>query len=258
LKSHLLRIYKNKKSMLIFWFILFLPLMDLAQLYNETLKLGVSYNPLIASFLTGSTQGHIGQMLLFWFLPIYLLIMCSDDYIQDTENGYNSILISKLGKKTYIRNKLLISFFAPGLTMLIALTLNLIMSVLLFTTELEGSALSSFFQTNWSGNKLADLSQSYPLTVYIVFLLNVSLMTGFAGLLGASISMIIPYRKYTYPLTFFVWFIQITLNNSIIGIFQPFTEYGFNNLLPILVRSLVILLMIPLISYIYKVKTDEL
>jgi Protein of unknown function (DUF2705) len=132
-ESHLLRIYKNKKSMVVFWIIILFPFIDLLQLYLVKLKWGTDYHPAIAFFLAGSSEGHIGQILLLWFLPIYFLVICTDDYIQDVQCGYNTIVISKFGKRSYIRNKLIISFIVPFITMFIALTLNLVFSYILFT-----------------------------------------------------------------------------------------------------------------------------
>ncbi|MGE1164473.1 hypothetical protein ACQJ0Y_14490 [Peribacillus simplex] len=256
MSSNIFRIYKNKRSMIVFWLIVILPLIDQIQLFINKLKWDTNYNPYIASFLTGVSEGHIGQILLFWFLPIYLLILCSDDYIQDVQNGYNSIIISKLGKKEYIKTKLLTSFLFPASNMFIALMLNLMLSIILFW---KGTYSLDYFETDWTGNALALFSQAYPSVTYILFLLNVCLITGLAGTIGMSISFIYPKRSIVYPLTFFIWFIQIVFHgSSLISIFQPFTEYGFPYVLPILIRTIIVFTLIPIFIYFFKVKKDEL
>jgi hypothetical protein len=107
-------------------------------------------------------------------------------------------------------------------------------------------------------NSLWLLSTQQPLITDIIFLLIACLFTGLAGMLGASASLIFSDRRYAYPASFFMWFALVLWDDSIMNLFQPFTEYDFGYLIPTLVRDLIILLAIPIITYIYKVKVDEL
>nr|AAA22587.1 type-II membrane binding region [Bacillus subtilis] len=44
-------------------------------------------------------------MILLWFLPLYFLLLCADDSIQDYKTGYHYILISKVGTKNIVWKK---------------------------------------------------------------------------------------------------------------------------------------------------------
>jgi hypothetical protein len=252
--SNFYRIFKNKKSMFIIWFIILIPFIDLIQLLISQKTFGVNYHPAFSFFLAGSTQGHIGQIVLLWFLPIYFLILCSDEYIQEVKNGYNRIIISKLGQNVYFRTKLFISFIVPCITMFISLTINLIFSYIIF----KGGAFSKgFFERDTSSNLLTDFSQQHPFITAFTFLLIVCFFSGLVGVLGASACLVFPDRRYAYPIAYFIWFILIFVKGSVMNIFQPFTEYDIDDLLPILIIDILLLLVIPLLTYIYKIKRDE-
>ncbi|MGP7817837.1 DUF2705 family protein [Niallia sp. 01092] len=254
MKSSFLRIYKNRKSMIFFWIIIFVPLIEVCFLYINKIKWGTDYHPAIAFFLSGS-GGHITQILLFWFLPIYFLIICSDDYIQDVKYGYNAIIISKVGKKIYIRNKFIMSFLVPFITMLTALVLNLILSYILFA---GGTFSFGLFEMSFGDDLLHEFSLNNPFLTALSFLLNVSIFSGLAGALGASVSMIFKNSKYSYPAAFFIWFTLIILNNSLMNLFQPFTEYGFDDIIPAEIQYLLLLVLLPIFTFLYRVKTDEI
>ena len=85
-----------------------------------------------------------------------------------------------------------------------------------------------------------------------------SVFSGLAGTLGLSASLIFREPKYTYPAAFFTWFVLIILNNSMMNVFQPFTEYGFHPVVSAEIRYLIILILIPFFSYFYWIKKDEL
>lgn len=240
--------------MILLWIIMFVPFLELSFLFLNKIKLGVDYHPAIAFFLSGS-GGHIPQILLFWFLPIYFLIICSDDYIQDVKYGFNAIMISKQGKRTYIKVKFIISFLVPFLTIFISLLINLLLSYVLFA---GGTFSFGLFEMSFEDDLLHEFSLNNPFLTALMFLFNVSIFSGLAGTLGVSTSMIFPEKKYTYPAAFFIWFVLIILNNSLMNLFQPFTEYGFYDVVTSEIQYLTILIIIPIFTYFYKVKKDEL
>ncbi|MGG0430395.1 DUF2705 family protein [Priestia megaterium] len=253
MKSNILRFCKDKKSISIFWFIILLPCLDLI-LVKAQWKLGL--NPNLSFVLAGMSAGHIPQILLFWFLPIYTLILCSDSYIQDVKTGVNNLIISRKGKRAYLLNNFYSSFLIPFLVMFIALLINLILAWIVNSNGHESSGL---LEMNNPKNELFSFSQQHPLLINVIFLINVSFFTGLAGLLGLSISMIFPDRKYTYPLAFFIWFILVALpNHTITMVMQPFTEYDYNYVISSWLFNFIILFIITIVAYIYKEKTDEL
>jgi hypothetical protein len=252
-KSHLLRIFKDKKSMAVVWLIILMPCIDVIAL---KLQWRAKFHPAIAFFLAGTSEGHMMQILLYWFLPIHLLILCAESYIQDVKSGSHTIWISSMGKRAYFGNKLAVSFLVPFAVMLFALLLNLLLVSIVYAGGTESNGL---FDMDGNHDPLFLFSQAHPILVDILFMLNVCLFTGLVGMFAMSISFVFPDRKYAYPLAFFIWFILLALpTRSVIKLMQPFTEYGIDFMIPAFLTNFTILTIIPIALYIYKVKTDEL
>ncbi|EAG7072352.1 TPA: hypothetical protein LET56_002843, partial [Listeria monocytogenes] len=103
-------------------------------------------------------------------------------------------------------------------------------------------------------NTLFDFSIQNPYLADFGFGFMACLMAGMAGLIATSSSLFFLNKKFAYPAAFFIWFLMILPNNSIMFIFQPFTEYGFEIILPIfLVFSLIVLIIVGVL-YLYEVK----
>ena len=221
MKSHVTRILKNPRSIVFIIIISIIPFIDLLQ----NIFSGMDFFPAYGAFLAGSSKGHISQILLTWFLPIYLLMICADDYIQDYKTGYNHILITKIGKKKYVKEKLTTSFIFVFITMLIILLLNYILSIIFFY---EGTFAFGVRPESFIGNWLGYYSRLYPNITYILYIINFSILAGFTAALGSASALIFPDYKFTYPLVFFIWFMQISGRNNAALIMQPFTETSFN------------------------------
>lgn len=256
MRSQLLRIYKDKKSITIFFLIMLMPCIDLMLV---KLQWHTDLNPLIAFFLAGESEGHIMQILLFWFLPIYLLILCAESYIQDMKSGYNNILISIMGKYKYFRDKIIISFIVPFVVMGISLSFNLFLASIIYAGGTYGTERGGLLDIGNSTGVLSMFSVSHPFLIDILFLLNVSLFAGLAGIFSLGITIILPNRKYAYPLAYFIWFILVSLpGHSVTLLMQPFAEFDFDVMIPTFIIHFLILVIIPIGAYFYKVKTDEL
>ncbi|WP_047980203.1 DUF2705 family protein [Ornithinibacillus contaminans] len=250
-KSQFFRLYKNKLSRIIFFIILLIPCIEIVQLLLMKFTQGTEFNPAFAFYLAGSSRGHVAQILLLWFLPLFLLLLCSDDAIQDYKTGYKNILISKTGRKKYYLTKLLSSFLVSFFTMLITLSINFILVNLLFWNGTYTKGLTEIVLAN---NLLFNLSIEHPYLTDLFFTLLVCTLAGFAGVVGSSFSQFFNDKKYTYTATFFVWFLLVLKEKSLMFLFQPFAEYGFEVLMPILFLTLSVFIIIPLGVYIYEVK----
>lgn len=258
MRSNFLRLIRNKRSVLFIGIILFLTVLDIgihliddAIMFQET---GNKYAPFFAAFLSATTRGHIAQKLLFWFLPIYVLLICSDNYITDVKTGYNNIMIGKIGKAKYIRGKLLESFIFPTIVMFMILLINYISCMIIFKGGTFTQGNSDFIgQWDWMTNMLA-----YPNLTYVMFMISTSLLTGFCGLVCTSCAMFFPDYKFAYPLAFAIWFYGIASGYSTVYLMQPFAEFGLEILIPICLVTVTITMIITFSAYYYKVKTDEI
>lgn len=249
--SEFYRIFHTKLSRSIFFIILLIPCVEVVQLLLVKLQSGHELYPPFSFFLSGSSRGHMTQALLLWFLPLFLLLLGSDNVIQDYRTGSQNIFISKYGKKKYFSYKLATSFLVSFFAMFISLLLNFILVSLFF---MGGKNTKEY---SLPDNLLFTLSIEHPYLAVIVFSLTACLLAGFAGLLGASFSLFFQDRKYSYSAAFFVWFFLVIRDDSLMYLFQPFAEYGFDTLLPVLATALAVFISIPALIYFYEVKFND-
>lgn len=254
MKSHIYRIFNSKKSIFIFIIIIAIPLIDIAQIYITEKQYSIKYHPAFAFFLGGMTRGHAMQILLLWFLPIYLLILFADDGIQDSETGYRKILISKMGKKVYLIEKILTAFIVSFITIFIALFINFLIVYVLFNGGTYNNGLSDI---NIPQNLLYTLSMANPFVTDIIYIFVASFISGLCGIVCASVSFFFNERKYAYTAAFFLWFLLVLRKDSLMIIFQPFTEYDFDVVLPIIGIVILVFITLPIILFIYEVKYNE-
>nr|WP_309100369.1 DUF2705 family protein [Fredinandcohnia onubensis] len=250
-KSHMYRIVKNKISIFSFFIILFLPMIEIFQLLQYQQTSEQVFHPAFAFFLSGSSIGHASQILLLWFFPIYFLLLGADDAIQDYKTGYRNILISKVGRKKYILEKLSTSFILSSAVMAITLFVNFILVRIIFY---NGTFTKGLTDMEISDNPLFSFSISHPYLAIGVFSIVSIILAGFVGMLGASTSLFFGDKKYAYPSAFFIWFLLVLNKQSITYLFQPFAEFGLNILMPIFLLAIAIFTFIPLLVFIYGVK----
>ncbi|MGM0807467.1 MAG: hypothetical protein ACQET8_22440 [Bacillota bacterium] len=254
MEFNLYRLIRNKKSIFIIFLLILYPIIDLILLNGQWQE---KFTPNYSHFLVGNSEGHMMQILFLWFLPIYLLIMVCENYIQDLLSGENKIMILKLGKRKYFGTYLFFSFLSSFTIILMTLLIN---SILSFIVNHDGvySPTEGVSQTILQARPMLAYQLSHPTTTNIIFIIITSFLVGLLAATITSICFIFPSRKYAYFLSFILWYLLIMGSNSILLVFQPFTEYTFIHLLRIFVQTVLIFSIIICASYLYKVKTDEL
>ncbi len=124
IKSELYKMLKSKKSIFFIVLMILIPFIDLIsnilnvyldywlnkEAYIDWFVPSMRLNPAMGSFLSGSSHGHISQMLLIWIMPIYLMIIYSDTYISEVKYGYNNIVFTKSDRRKIVRQRFVISF----------------------------------------------------------------------------------------------------------------------------------------------------
>lgn len=263
IKSELFKIMKSKKSIFFIILIFLIPFIDLISnmgiyreywtnkyAYPDGLASGMIMHPVVGSFLTGSGQGHISQMLLVWMMPIYLMIIYSDSYIREVRYGYNNIIFSKTDRKTIIRQKYILSFLVPFLISLVSLIVNFILAQIIFHGGTEN--------IEYLSPESVKVYLINPNITYLVYILIYSLVSGGCGILCSGISFLIPDNKIAYPSAFLLWTVQIISPYSLTYVVQPFIEYGLNYTVPAIVIFVAVVMCILIISYRYKVRYDEI
>ena len=105
---------------------------------------------IVLSFLCGNSVGigHIFQGLYLWLIPLYCLVISSNDCLMDQERGYDNILISRIGKRKMLYRLLIKNFILLSVLVFLSLSLNLLCVHLMFRggkyNPSEISALNNF------------------------------------------------------------------------------------------------------------------
>lgn len=175
------------------------------------------------------------------------------DTVQDYKTGYNNILISKVGKHKYFREKIYVSFWVPFLIMFFSLIINLILCYVLF----NGGTYSPSQGLEMPENILFTASIKHPLLTNLVFLLVTSLFSGFSGIVGVSFSFLFKKNEYVYPSVFMLWFLLASRDDSLLFLLQPFAEYDYDVLIPIFLLCIALFVLLWVISYIVEVRYRE-
>lgn len=176
-------------------------------------------HPVYAAFLSRS---GIISIIITAFVPLYSMYMCADSYLRDRTKGYSVIIISRVGRKKYFRNKFIVAFLIPFGLVLTGMILNLLLSLLIF----NGGNDTAGFDMIVAGfqEDFLIFEYNHPLTAYIIFMILGSVAVG----LGSVICTFIAFMVRNYPMTclisFAVWTLLTVGNVSYL--YSPFISYG--------------------------------
>ncbi|MCD7826198.1 MAG: hypothetical protein LUH14_09600 [Clostridiaceae bacterium] len=260
MRSFLDRIFCDKIKLTIILILILLPTADVFIILFQS-KTEILPYALYATFLSGYSKGHILQSLYLWFVPLYFLLITGDNCIEDYQTGYKSILVSKIGKASMIRKNLCISFMLPFLILVVGLTLNLIAAMIAFRNGAYspmGGEYAVYDALNMPETLLFKLSYTHPLSANLIYILAAAFLSGLISMVGTSFSLILHERKFVYSITFALWLGPLLMKNSSMLLFQPFSEYGFNVLMPIFLWITAIYVAIITAVNIWEVKFCEI
>ena len=122
------RIFNNKLKLILSLLIVIYPIVDCAMILIDVSRGASVPLPCTSSFLTSNIY-NVCQILLLWYLPLYLMLIVADDCIEDYKTGYKNILISKFGKISYLRNNVFKGFYIGFTILFISLIINFAMTL---------------------------------------------------------------------------------------------------------------------------------
>lgn len=235
LKSELNRYIHDWRTRIFAILIVVIPLLDFIQvLFSQDFAdfgdAQYRFNPIVASFLSGSQAEHYGQIIFVWFMPILLLGLCAERPIRDHKEQYDIAQIMRLGKKRYYLVGLMANGILTFVTTGIGLILNYLLALLVFhggkdflTDDLENSSTLTA-ELSWQYNHTV-------LTMLMVTVATVLLATVFAFVCYV-LSLMFANYYVVYTVAFVVWFAQIISKYSTTYLMQPLIEYGLNYQIP--------------------------
>lgn len=222
MKAELYKLTKIPGKRIMLLLLLILPSLEIIQylLMYHQVEMQKSLTQLY--FLSGSSRGHIIQMVLLWALPMYFVYLVGSDHGIYEHTYYKYALYSRKGARNYLRMRLLYAFLVGFLVMMSALIIDMILVTVLFIRKAPIS----------NGNT--------PLDEYVLYMIIASLIAGLLCLLGECAGRLFNNQRYIYPLLTILWFVLIYAHPSIMYLFQPYTEYSLTYAFPIFMVLLIL------------------
>ena len=242
------RIINDKVKMLFIILLFIMPILDLILTFIYVPMGAYPEKADANSFLAGTSVSFVFHSLMLHFLPIYLLIIAGDDCFEDASTGYRNLLVSKFGKKDYVRTNIIKAFCISFSIIFISLLLNLLMAHIIYL----GTVYSQFDELliYYDQSSLFYIEVSNPLITNICYIFTTSFLSGLIGSAGAALAMAIKNRKIVYPLLFLLWYLPSSLDKSIMLALQPFNEYELDTKISIyIITSCIFIVAIAVASF---------
>ena len=225
------------------------------EVYNYKINWQMFYHPAFSSFLSGASIGHMPQILYIWMLPIILLLLYAGFPVLEKKCGISNIYISKIGKKQYIRKKLICSFVFSFGIVFITLLLNFILASLILHKATDMTGMDQYTREEL-GNFIYWQVQ-HPYFAYMIYLLSFSCSAGMCGLICQSSAFIFRNNITIYLVSFIAWILQFTTKISISTLGQPFTEYGLSDFCYSWIQLIIITFIFIIVAILKRSKQDE-
>lgn len=251
-RYYLKRIINNKIKLGVILLIFAFPVIDIFLMLMDIRNGGSALMPNLASFLS-SCIFNGSQILLFWYLPLYLLLIVADDCIEDFKLGYKNILVTKWGKIGYFKANIIKGFLISFFVIFLSLVLNLIMTQIAFA----GGDYRLFDTNSIEATPSLYLAFQHPLLTNCVYILLASFLSGIVGMGAVAMAMALHNRFLVYPIVFLLWYIPSAIRQSIIIAVQPFTEYSLFDVLPTILIVVAINVASVVFAYIKVIKYEK-
>lgn len=264
IKSEFIKLFKSKKTWLVFITVLVIAVADSCLAIYESKPeyvdeiYGLS-NPAYFSLISGNKYYSL-LTIFFYMMPIFLMLAYCDTYVKERKNGITLLQHTKIGRKKYFSSKTTVAFLFPFVIMGIPNLIN----ILINTIFLWGGTNFSGLQVEYTREQLGELmyrSINHPYTTYFIFLLMNLIVYGLLSVMCQSLCFIFKDNRIVYLLSLAIW-IGLYFSSRKIGIayvLQPFLSI---NIEPIIYSFLAFLpsVFIPLaIAYYCMVhKKDEI
>jgi len=223
MKSEFLKL-KNRRSMIVIALIMLVPFIDLFfNIYSDT-ELGGDLHPAMAAFLSGSSTGHMAQILLMCTLPVYMLMIYSGSVIAEKDQGYLNIAYTTTEKKKYVRQKMSVAFITGFGVLAASLLLNFVLSCIIFS---GGTGFAGMQQDPAELSGSLKFSISHPYSIYCLYILSSCFIAGMVNIFCIALGLVLKNNWLLYMVVFLVWILLIINPFSIVYGMQPFTEFGF-------------------------------
>lgn len=249
------RLYADKMKKNVMIAIFLWPVTEIIYFFYDIVKNGQPvYYPDCAFFLACNSAriGHIFQSVFQWFMPLYAMLLCAEDCIEDYATGYKNILVSKTGRKTYARQHLGKSFAVIFLVVAASLLLNLVMVHIVF----YGGKFSPY-DDELVTSRFYQWEIDYPFAANLLFILVSASVAGLVSMAGTMMAIAFHNRKTAYGITLLLWFALFFQKNSVVILFQPHSDYGLDTLVSLGLEVVILFFAVILAGYLKEVCIEK-
>ncbi len=249
-----------KRDKLILAVLILLTAFMISDIFILNYQWPVKFTPVESSFLLTNSEGHIMHKVVFWLLPIYLILTVPSWHSVDNSVGCDKILMTIFEKKRYIKLNIIWSFLNGSLIIFIPLMINLLAA---FLINKDGHDSPSYMKPDLLSSMKEEsyglyLEYLHPVMSILLHIIATSLFVGIMGIFICCLSFVFTKRRYLFFLCLALWFVMISGGFSILLGFQPLTECTLIYRAQILLVWSAALLVLSAILYRYKVYADEL
>lgn len=215
IKNEIISIFRAKSRIVLVAVIVLLIGADAFIAYMDNPNLYPAY----AAFLS---RAGIVSVVVTAFVPLYSMYICADSYLRDRTNGYSVVIISRVGRKKYLRNKIIVSFLVPFGLILMGMVINLFMVLLLFNGGYDTAGFNNI-AVNLQENFFT-FEYNHPLISYIMFMVSGSVTLGLGSVICTSIAFVTRKYPVAYLTSFVLW--NLLTVGAVSYLYSPFVSYG--------------------------------
>lgn len=165
--------------------------MDITQMYYPLKLMTLSYN---------RTNYNADMTTLFIMLyPILVTLPAGFSYVKEQQTKEEVYLITRLGKKNYMRSRLWAAFFTTA----IIFSAPFLMEVILYAVSFPMNAKNDLFHLGFYEPEYADMVHRYlgsalyiysPVLYTVVMILFFGVLSGLLGMLPVAVSQAVPVK----------------------------------------------------------------
>ncbi len=126
----------------------------------------------------GGRVNQVLSMIFFYTLPLFSVIPYSWSYLSEKKIGYDRVMVTHLGKKTYFWGKYLSAFASGFITALLPMVLSFILVCCLIPAYKPDVDFDLYYQVRGNLKLLANLYYVHPLITVVLNMLQISIFAG--------------------------------------------------------------------------------
>ncbi len=222
------KLIKSKKSvfiMLYFWIAVIVK-----NITDINMSKSSSIHPMGSTLLADLKDIYIPFVMIFWLLPLLLILLYADKYVIERKTGALNIYLVKMSRKKYFYKKILCSFVFSIAVTAAPLMGDFLLSCIINHGKSGFGGLEYIAQAHLTGHVSGPFlaySINHPYIAYFMYFFGALALAGVCGIFCQSVCFIFNNNKIASILTFAVWMALYSTKYDISMIIQPFTEYDY-------------------------------